>query len=149
MVRRLMATTGRWEFTVLRLAVGIMILPHGLQKVFGIWGGAGLVGIMSFFTNVVHIPAWLGYIVIATEVVGGAALILGLLARVAAFFLSCEMIGAALLVHRPNGFFMNWEAHLPAGAEGFEFHILVVAILVAVMIGGAGAASIDGAVSRS
>jgi hypothetical protein len=47
-----------------------MILPHGLQKVFGIWGGAGLDGIMNFFTTVVHIPAWLGYVAVRQATVG-------------------------------------------------------------------------------
>ena len=148
MFRKLMATDAGWELTVLRLAPGIMISAHALQKVFGIWGGAGLDGIMGFFTGVVHLPVWLGYLVIATECFAGVGLILGLLTRVAAFALFCEMVGAVLLVHFPNGFFMNWEAKMPAGTEGFEFHMLVVAILIAVMIKGGGAASVDGTLSE-
>jgi len=147
MLRSLTATSNEWALTILRLAPGIVILPHGLQKVFGIWGGAGLAGIMSFFTTVVHMPAWLGDVVIATECLGGIALILGLLTRVAAFFVAVEMVCAVILVHLPNGFFMNWEAKLPAGAEGFEFHILMVAILIVLLIKGGGAASIDRALA--
>jgi putative oxidoreductase len=147
MLRKLMATNAGWELTVLRLAPGIMISGHALQKVFGIWGGAGMAGIMGFFTNVVHLPVWLGYVVIATECFAGAGLILGALTRLAAFALFCEMVGAVILVHFPNGFFMNWEAKMPAGTEGFEFHVLVIAILIAVMSKGGGAASVDRAIS--
>jgi putative oxidoreductase len=147
MFRRLMATRGGIEMTVLRLAPGVMISAHALQKVFGVWHGAGLAGIMGFFTGVLHMPVWLGYLVIATECLAGPGLILGIFTRVAAFALFCEMIGAVYLVHFSNGFFMNWEATMPAGSEGFEFHVLVLAILIAVMIKGGGAASVDRAVA--
>ena len=147
MLRRLMATKGGIEMTVLRLAPGVIISAHALQKVFGIWGGAGIDGIMAFFTGVVHLPVWLGYLVIANECFAGAGLVLGAFTRVAAFALFCEMAGAVYLVHLPNGFFMNWEAKMPAGNEGFEFHILVLAILIAVMIKGGGGASVDRAVA--
>ena len=143
MFHRLMATKGGIEMMVLRLAPGVIISAHALQKVFGIWGGAGIDGIMAFFTGVVHLPVWLGYLVIANECFAGAGLVLGAFTRVAAFALFCEMAGAVY----KNGFFMNWEAKMPAGNEGFEFHILVLAILIAVMIKGGGAASVDRAVA--
>ena len=147
MLRRLMATKGGIEMTVLRLAPGVMIGAHALQKVFGVWNGAGMAGIMAFFTGVLHMPAWLGYLVIATECFAGLGLVFGVFTRVAAFALFCEMIGAVYMVNFPNGFFMNWEAKMPAGSEGFEFHILVLAILIAVMIKGGGPASLDRAVA--
>jgi len=146
MFRTLLVTTDGWELTVLRLAAGIMILPHALQKVFGIWGGMGFAGIMNFFTTVAHIPAWLGYVVILTELLGGTGLILGALTRVAAFALCCEMVGAVFTIHLQNGFFMNWEGR--QNGEGFEFHILAVAILIAVMLKGGGAASVDRALAK-
>ncbi len=149
MLRTLMATSDGWELTVLRLAAGIMILPHGLQKAFGLFGGAGLTGIMNYFVTVTHIPAWLGYVVILTELLGGTCLILGAFARVAAFFVFCQMVGAVITTHGKNGFFMNWAGQLPRGVEGFEFHILAIAVLVAVMVRGAGAASVDRALTKS
>lgn len=147
MIRRMMTTTGGWEMLLLRLAAGIVILPHGLQKLFGIWGGAGLTGIMNFFTTVIHLPAPIGYLVILTEVVGGVCLLLGVFTRIAAFAIACEMVGAVLLWHLPNGFFMNWEAKMQAGMEGFEFHILFVAMLITLVSRGAGTASADAAIA--
>jgi putative oxidoreductase len=91
------------------------------------------------------IPAVFAFLAIAAEFLGGIGLILGLLGRVAAFGIACVMV-VALNMTRPNGFFMNWSGQQKG--EGYEYHLLVLAMTVAIMIVGSGAFSIDLALSR-
>jgi putative oxidoreductase len=86
------------------------------------------------------------YLVIAAEFLGAIALILGLLTRLAAFGLFAVMAGAVYLVHWQNGFFMNWTGNQQG--EGIEYHLLVMAIALALMIRGGGRASFDRILSR-
>jgi putative oxidoreductase len=124
----------------LRVALGVVVLPHGLQKVFGWFGGWGLDGTLGWFAGI-GIPAFLGILAIAADSAGALALIAGVGTRVAAFAIGVNMLVAALVVHRANGFFMNWGG--TQKGEGFEFHILAAAIALAVVIGGAGRWSVD------
>ena len=146
MLDRLMATRDDWSLMLLRLATGIMILPHGLQKAFGMFGGGGISGTVEFLNGGLHIPVLLVYLAIAAEILGGVGLILGVLTRVAAFAVLCNMVIGVLMVHLPNGFFMNWSG--TQKGEGVEFHLLAVSILLVIMVRGAGAFSIDGATVR-
>ncbi|HEV2379670.1 MAG TPA: DoxX family protein [Terriglobia bacterium] len=146
MFRRLISTTDDLALTILRLVLGIVFFAHGSQKMLGWFGGYGFKGTMGFFTQQ-HIPAPLAVLAICAEFFGGLGLIVGLLARIAAFGITCNMVIAILTVHLPNGFFMNWAANQKG--EGFEFHLLVLAMTVAIMIKGAGALSIDRALSTS
>jgi putative oxidoreductase len=97
-------------------------------------------GTLAWFASI-GIPAALGVLAIAADFAGSLALIAGLGARVAAFGIGVNMVVAALVVHRPNGFFMNW-AGAPRG-EGYEFHILAAAMALVLVLGGAGRWSID------
>jgi putative oxidoreductase len=144
-MRRLLATSGDWSLTVLRLALGIVIFPHGLQKAFGWFGGAGFHGTMGFFTQG-GIPVVFAFLAICAEFLGGLGLIVGLLSRIAAFGITCVMLVAVYRVHLPNGFFMNWGGNQKG--EGFEFHILAIGIALAIMMRGAGALSLDRLLSR-
>ena len=137
---RVLATSDSFSLFVLRIALGVVVLPHGLQKVFGWFGGWGLHGTLGWFASI-GIPAFLGVLAIAADSLGALAVITGLGTRVAAFGIGVNMVVAALLVHRPNGFFMNWAGN--QAGEGFEFHILAAAIALAVVIGGAGKWSLD------
>lgn len=130
---------------LLRLALGIVIFPHGAQKVFGWFGGYGLHGTLNFFTQTMGIPVVFAVLAIAAEFLGSLGLVTGLLTRVAAFAVAVEMLVAVALVHRHNGFFMNWSG--AQKGEGFEFHLLAIGIAIALMIKGGGAASIDGALA--
>ncbi len=138
-------TSNDWTLTILRLAAGIMIFPHGLQKTFGWFGGAGFPAQMAGFERM-HVPAVFGLLAIAAEFLGGLGLILGALTRVAAFGLAADMIVGVYLLHWRNGFFMNWSGHQKG--EGFEFHILAVSIALVLMVRGGGAASVDRALAR-
>jgi putative oxidoreductase len=145
MLRKLFATRNDWTLTVLRLAAGVMIFAHGLQKTFGWFGGAGFTAQMEGFTQGMHIPAVFAFLAIMAEFLGGIGLLLGFLTRIAAFGVMCNMVVAVAILHWPNGFFMNWSGRQKG--EGFEFHMLVVAMLTVVLIRGAGALSVDRAIS--
>jgi putative oxidoreductase len=132
---------------VLRLALAAVIFPHGAQKVLGWFGGYGLAGTMGFFTGKMGIPAAFAITAIAAEFLGSLGLFVGLLARVAAFGIFCDMAVAVAMVHSKVGFFMNWFGQMPAGNEGFEYHILAMALAFAVMVRGAGPVSLDRALT--
>lgn len=136
----LLATDNSVALMALRVALGIVVLPHGLQKVFGWFGGWGLEGTLGWFASI-GIPAFLGILAIAADSLGALALIAGAGTRVAAFGIGINMVVAALVVHRPNGFFMNWAGNQKG--EGFEFHILAAAMSLALVLGGAGRLSVD------
>jgi putative oxidoreductase len=126
---------------VLRLGLGGVMLPHGLQKTLGLFGGPGFEKMLAFFTTVLHLPTYLAILPILAESLGAVLLILGLFTRLAALAIACDMFVAALLVHAGNGFFMNWLGQQKG--EGFEFHILAVTMGLAVIIGGGGQFSLD------
>ena len=141
MIRKSIATDNDAAITVLRLVLGIIFFAHGAQKMLGWFGGYGFTGTMGFFTGMLHIPAVFAFLAIAAEFFGGLGLIFGLLTRVAAFGISCNMIVAVAMVHHQFGFFMNWTG--AQKGEGYEYHLLLLAALVFLMIRGAGAASVD------
>jgi putative oxidoreductase len=141
MIRKLIATDGNVGTTILRLVLGVVFFAHGAQKMLGWFGGYGFSGTMGMFTNAMHIPAPLAFLAIAAEFFGGLGLIFGLLTRIAAFGIFCNMVVAILTIHHRFGFFMNWAG--TQKGEGFEYHLLVLAITAFLMIRGAGAASLD------
>ena len=146
MFRALVATRNDWYLTVLRLAAGVMILPHGLQKTFGWFGGPGFTKMMAGFTNGAHIPVVFAFLAIMAEFLGGIGLIVGFLTRIAAFGVLVNMLVAIVTFNSRFGFFMNWGGNQKG--EGIEFHLLAIAILLGVMLRGAGPASIDRAIAR-
>lgn len=142
MFNRLIATNPYDKVaTLLRITLGLVIFPHGAQKVLGWFGGHGFEGTMGFFTGTMGIPAVFAFLAILAEFAGSLGLLAGLLTRVAAFGIAVTMAVAIFMVHLSNGFFMNWGG--TQKGEGFEYHLLVLGIAVAVMIRGAGAASVD------
>ena len=140
-MKRLFETNDSWSQVILRVMLGLVMFPHGAQKLLGWFGGFGFAGTMNMFTEKMHIPAVLAFLVIITESLGSLALIAGFLTRVAAFGILCIMVVAIAMVHWPNGFFMNWVGN--QAGEGFEYHLLVIAIAVVLMIWGGGKASVD------
>jgi len=145
LVHALLATEKSSLLTVLRIALGLVMLPHGLQKTFGWFGGYGFTGTMGGFTGM-GVPAFLAFLVILAESAGAVALITGFTTRIAAFGIGATMAVASLM-HKANGFFMNWSGQQKG--EGFEYHILAIAIAVALMIGGAGRFSVDRAIAKT
>jgi putative oxidoreductase len=141
MIRRLFATDDSAATAILRLVLGVVFFAHGAQKMLGWFGGFGFSGTMGYFTGIMHIPAPLAFLAIAAEFFGGLGLILGFLTRIAAFGIAVNMLVAIATVHSAVGFFMNWSG--TQKGEGFEFHLLVLAMTAFLMIRGAGAFSVD------
>ncbi len=131
---------------ILRIFLGGVILPHGAQKVFGWFGGGGFAGTVQQFTEGMGIPLILALLVIVAEFFGSLALIAGFLTRLAAFGIAAVMVGAMLLVHWQNGFFMNWSG--TQAGEGFEYHLLAIGIALVLLVKGGGQASLDRAMLK-
>ena len=145
MLRKLLVTDENTATVILRLVLGVVFFAHGSQKMLGWFGGYGFSGTMAYFTGPAHIPAVFAFLAIVAEFFGGLGLIFGLLTRVAAFGISVNMLVAIAAVHGPFGFFMNWTG--TQKGEGFEYHLLVLAMTAFLMIRGAGAYSLDRAVT--
>jgi putative oxidoreductase len=86
------------------------------------------------------------FLAICAEFFGSLGLILGLLTRVAAFGVAVNMTVALIMIHVHVGFFMNWFGNQKG--EGYEYHLLALALAIPLMIRGGGAFSIDGALTR-
>jgi putative oxidoreductase len=127
--------------TIQRAALGLVMFPHGAQKLLGWFGGYGFDGTMKFFTDTMHLPTPLALLVILGESVGALLLIAGLGTRIAAFGISAIMLGAVLTTHGSVGFFMNWYGNQPG--EGFEYHILALALSVPILFAGGGRYALD------
>jgi putative oxidoreductase len=147
MLRKLLVTDENPATVILRLILGVVFFAHGAQKMLGWFGGYGFSGTMGYFTGTAHIPAVLAFLAIAAEFFGGMGLIFGFLTRIAAFGISVNMLVAIATVHGAAGFFMNWTG--TQKGEGFEYHLLVLAMTAFLMIRGGGAFSLDRAITRS
>lgn len=146
MLRKLIQTNSDAATTAVRLTLGAVLLPHALQKLFGWFGGAGISGTMGFMTGGLHLPAPVAVLAIVLEAAAALGLLFGALSRAAALGAIAIMLGAILTVHLHNGFFMNWFG--AQAGEGYEYHLLVIAMALLVLIRGGGALSLDLAVSR-
>jgi putative oxidoreductase len=141
MIKRLLSTHDSLAAFILRVTLGLVIFPHGAQKLFGAFGGHGFSGTMDFLTGGAGLPWIVALIVIFTEAIGSLLLVIGLLGRVWAFLIGCVMAGAMLTAHLSNGFFMNWTGQQKG--EGFEYHLLALGIVLAILIIGSGRYSVD------
>jgi putative oxidoreductase len=140
MFTKLVSTTNDSTQAVLRVVLGLIFFAHGAQKMLGWFGGYGFSGTMGAFEQM-GIPATFAFLAILAEFLGGLGLLLGFLGRIAAFGVMVNMVVAILMVHRHFGLFMNWAGSQKG--EGFEFHLLAIAIALAVIVKGSGAFSID------
>jgi len=146
MLQKLLSTRQDCGMAVIRIVLGVVMFIHGSQKALGWFGGSGFSGTMAMFENYMHIPAPFALLAIAAEFLGGLGLIVGLLGRVAAFGICVNMIVAVATVHWTNGFSMNWSGN--KHGEGYEYHLLVIGICVAILLNGSGSLSLDGVISR-
>jgi len=122
--------------TVLRVIAGATFMAHGAQKLF-VFGFAGVSG--AFAQMGVPAAGVMGPFIALLEFFGGIALVFGLLTRLAALGLAFDMLGAILLVHLKNGFFLP---------QGFEFVLTLFAMSATLVLTGAGDFSLDGLISR-
>jgi len=132
---------------VARIALALIIFPHGAQHALGWFGGYGFTGTHAWMTKALGFPAPLAALAITTELLAPFALLLGLGGRIAALGVAGIMLGA-ITTHWSNGFFMNWFGALAAGKEGFEYHLLVLALCGVVTVTGSGRLSFDLSLAR-
>lgn len=147
MINKLLSTENDGAAMLLRLGLGVVMFPHGAQKLLGWFGGYGLAGTLHHFTANMGIPFIFALAAILAESLGALALIGGLFSRLAALGVGVTMTVAALMGHVHNGFFMNWFGNQPG--EGFEYHILAVTIALAIAIKGGGKWSLDRLLSKN
>ena len=131
---------------VARLGLALVILPHGLQKTLGWFGGFGFSGTMDFFTDTMGIPYLLGLAAVTAESLGALLLLVGLGTRFWAAMIGVTMLVAMVTVHLQHGFFMNWFG--TQAGEGAEFFLLAIALATALVIGGGGPLSVDRRITR-
>ncbi|UCG78561.1 MAG: DoxX family protein [Nitrospirota bacterium] len=147
MLNKILRTDDEYASLVLRVMLGLVFFPHGAQKLFGWFGGNGFSATMGFFTTQAGIPTIFAFLAIMAESVGALALIAGFFTRVAALGIAVNMVICALANHLQHGFFMNWFGQQKG--EGFEFHILAVALAAGLIIKGGGRWSVDGVLSKN
>ena len=129
---------------IARLSIGLVIFPHGAQKLFGWFGGYGFSGTMSFLTGGVHLPSFIAVLVILIESFGALFVFAGFLTRIAALGLLLQFLGVMFTIHLQNGFFMNWSG--TQKGEGIEFFLLLIALALILLFTGGGRASVDAAI---
>ena len=138
---RLLSTDRSHLLLAQRVVLGLVMLPHGLQKLLGWFGGFGLDGTLGYFSSALHIPTPIGALVIASEVFGSLALLVGFGTRLAALGSAAVMVGAVLTSHVQHGLFMNWFGNQKG--EGFEYHLIAVALAASLVVQGGGAWALD------
>jgi putative oxidoreductase len=141
MRQKIFNTGSDWTGFITRLTVGLIMFPHGAQKVFGWFGGPGYSNEMRFLTETLHIPWLIAFTVIIVEFIGSLSLIIGFASRLWAIAMIILFIGIILIEHVDNGFFMNW--HGDQEGEGYEYHLLIIGLSLTTLIGGSGKYSID------
>jgi putative oxidoreductase len=137
----LLRTSNDLTLTIGRSILALVFLGHGTQKVFGWFGGLGFSATLEVFEDTMGIPPALTMMAMAAEVLGGLGLLAGLLTRMAAAGVLVVMIVAPLANGLYVRFFMNWTGRNPG--EGFEYHLLAIALILVVLVHGGGAMSLD------
>ena len=146
MLQKIIQTNNSKAAAVLRTMLGLVLFPHGAQKLLGWFGGFGFTGTMNYFTGTIHLPWIIALLVILIEFIGSLMLITGTTVRVAALLIIINFIGIVLTAHLANGFFINWLGNQKG--EGYEYHLLIIGMAASLLISGAGAFSVDRLMSR-
>ena len=147
-MKKLLATNSENTTALLaRLALGVVVFPHGAQKLLGWFGGYGFDGTMGFLTGTAGLPSVIALMVILIEFFGSIFLIAGFATRLAAIGILGNFIGVVVTSNLNNGFFMNWYAQ-PNKGEGLEYFILLFGLAIISLVAGGGKASVDAAITK-
>ena len=141
MFKAIYKTDDKPSLFFIRLSLGIVMFPHGAQKVFGWFGGTGFLETIEIFTAQLHFPLFIPILLMIIELIGSIGLIFGFLTRLCALGIGTSIAVCAYLNHLQNGFFMNWFGQQKG--EGYEYHILVVGMALALITDGGGFFSLD------
>ena len=145
MFKALLQTDNSPAQLFVRVALGVVMFPHGAQKVIGWFGGPGISKTLQAFAGM-GFPAWSVVALMVVESLGALLLVAGFLTRVWALGIGTAMTICMFMHHVQHGFFMNWFGQQQG--EGFEFHLLVIGICLALLIKGGGLLSVDRAVAQ-
>lgn len=145
-MKKIFQTNENTTATIIRIVLGAILFPHGAQKLLGWFGGYGFNGTMGFLTGTAGLPWLIAFLVIAIEFFGALALLFGFATRIIAIGIIVLFSGIIFTSHLSNGFFMNWSGQLQG--EGYEYHLLVIGMAIALLINGAGKWSVDYALQK-
>ncbi|RYD58436.1 MAG: DoxX family protein [Sphingobacteriales bacterium] len=140
-------TQENWGSTILRVMLGIVLFPHGAQKLLGWFGGFGFTVTMSYFTGTVGLPWIIAFLVIIIEFFGALMLIAGLATRLVSAAVLLLWLGILFTAHLDNGFFMNWFGNQKG--EGMEYFLLAIGMSAALIVTGGGSYAADRKLSMS
>lgn len=146
LVQKLLKTYPNIGFSIARLTLGLVIFPHGAQKLLGFFGGFGYTATMESFTTQMDLPSIVAFSIIMIEFFGSISLILGFLSRFWALALSGMFIGIIYTTQLDHGFFMNWYNN--QAGEGFEYSLLVIGLALTIIVNGSGKWSLDNVISK-
>lgn len=126
-----------WGLAVLRLVLGLIMLVHGWDKLFGDAGVAGFAGGLAAMG--IPAPGVMAWVVTLVEFLGGLLLLVGWLTRWVAAVVFVELLVATFTSHVQHGFFV----FRPAGEWGYEYNLLLLAGLATLILSGSGKLALD------
>ncbi|HCO84213.1 MAG TPA: hypothetical protein DIT95_11855 [Arenibacter sp.] len=141
LAKTLLTTNPKIGFSIARLTLGLVIFPHGAQKLLGLFGGYGYSATIDFFTTQMGLPGIIAFSIIMIEFFGSISLILGFISRFWALSLAGMFLGIIYTTQLEHGFFMNWFGN--QAGEGFEYSLLIIGLALSIVINGSGKWSID------
>tara|TARA_R110002096_G_scaffold419657_1_gene624415 strand:+ start:34 stop:489 length:456 start_codon:yes stop_codon:yes gene_type:complete len=146
LVKALLTTNPNIGFSIARLTLGLVIFPHGAQKLLGLFGGYSYSATMETFTTQMGLPSILAFSIIMIEFFGSISLILGLFSRFWALSLAGMFVGIIYTTQLEHGFFMNWFGN--QAGEGYEYSLLIIGLALTILVNGSGKWSIDNLISK-
>ncbi|MDF1695196.1 MAG: DoxX family protein [Saprospiraceae bacterium] len=147
LTQHLLKTHPNMGFSIARITLGIVIFPHGAQKLLGLFDGYGYSSTMEFFTTQMGLPSIVAFSIIMIEFFGLISLILGFFSRFWALSLTGMFIGIIYLTQLEHGFFMNWFG--TQAGEGYEYSLLIIGLALTILVNGSGRWSIDILISKN
>ncbi|AZQ59343.1 DoxX family protein [Maribacter sp. MJ134] len=145
--KKLITTHPNLGFSIARLTLGLVIFPHGAQKLLGLFGGYGYQGTMESLTTQMGLPSIVAFSVIMIEFFGSISLVLGIFSRFWALSLVGMFTGIIITTQLEHGFFMNWYGN--QAGEGYEYSLLIIGLALSVLLNGSGKWSIDSIISKN
>jgi len=141
LLKTLFTTNPNIGFSIARLTLGLVLFPHGAQKLLGLFGGNGYTATVDFFTSQMGLPGIIAFSIIIIEFFGSISLILGLIGRFWALSIAGMFLGIIYTTQFEHGFFMNWYGNQTG--EGFEYSLLVIGLALTIVVNGSGKWSVD------
>ncbi|GGH03216.1 DoxX family protein [Pedobacter zeae] len=139
-IKTLLSSESSFAPLILRVTFAVVIWPHGSQLLLGWFGGPGYSNSMAMF-GAFALPAMISFLVIAIQFFGSLFILFGLFTRITSVAAIILFLGMIFKAHIQVGFFMNWSGTLQG--EGYEYHFLVIGILLVLAIYGSGKIALD------